>query len=411
MRRSLTKNFIIIVITIIMCCIFGFMSMASQDIDNDVYFKNEKCGTNAYATLYKNGDLIISGSGSLTVNEWDNPEGFVDPWNYSPPWNKGYSNPDYRDFIKKVIISEGIVAIDLYEFEGAFVGCVNLIEAVLPESLETIGPEAFQNCISLIKIDIPKNVKKIGGSAFRGCSSLRSIDIPENVKELDDAAFESCYNLTDIILPEGLEIIEGSAFGNCIRLEEMILPESLTYIGGGAFNNCIRLSKITVESKDCKIENYRTTFPESTVLYGYKSSTLEKYAEDWQRKFVVIGEDNNESGESGNLHQHTYPNDWSVIVEPDCETKGINVKICLGCNNLITQVLPKSDHTDKNNDYKCDNGCGYEFEKPASDKPSEKPCDCDCHKGGITAFFFKLINFFIKIFDKSAGICECGAKH
>jgi len=115
---------------------------------------------------------------------------------------------------------------------------------------------------------------------------------------------------------------------------------------------------------------------------------------------------------------HNYPDDWSVLVEPDCETKGINVKICLYCNDLITQKLPKAGHADLDGDSKCDT-CEMiivvEPEEPTEpdtpNEPEEKPCDCDCHAGGIKAFFFKLLNFFAKIFDKSARVCECGKSH
>ena len=119
---------------------------------------------------------------------------------------------------------------------------------------------------------------------------------------------------------------------------------------------------------------------------------------------------------------HNYPDNWSVLVEPDCETKGINVKICLNCNDLITQKLPKAGHADKDGDSKCDT-CNKEIivtepDEPAEpdtpdepEVPEEKPCSCDCHAGGIKAFFFKLLNFFAKIFDKSARVCECGKSH
>ena len=45
------------------------------------------------------------------------------------------------------------------------------------------------------------------------------------------------------------------------------------------------------------------------------------------------------------------------------------------------------------------------------DNENEDSCPCNCHAGGIKAFFFKLINFFAKIFDKSARVCECGKSH
>lgn len=37
-------------------------------------------------------------------------------------------------------------------------------------------------------------------------------------------------------------------------------------------------------------------------------------------------------------------------------------------------------------------------------------CDCNCHAGGIKALFFKIINFFQKLFGQNK-VCDCGAKH
>ena len=39
-----------------------------------------------------------------------------------------------------------------------------------------------------------------------------------------------------------------------------------------------------------------------------------------------------------------------------------------------------------------------------------KNCKCNCHKSGISKFFFKIVLFFQKIF-KNNQICKCGAKH
>ena len=38
-------------------------------------------------------------------------------------------------------------------------------------------------------------------------------------------------------------------------------------------------------------------------------------------------------------------------------------------------------------------------------------CDCNCHAGGIKAFFFNFLNFFAKLFNPEKRVCECGAKH
>lgn len=37
-------------------------------------------------------------------------------------------------------------------------------------------------------------------------------------------------------------------------------------------------------------------------------------------------------------------------------------------------------------------------------------CTCDCHKGGIKGFLFKILNFFQKLFGQNK-VCACGVKH
>ena len=110
---------------------------------------------------------------------------------------------------------------------------------------------------------------------------------------------------------------------------------------------------------------------------------------------------------------HFYPSEWTVIITPDCQTKGAKIKVCTNCNNIISETIPRTGHIDLNGDSKCDT-CDKTItivEPDEPETPVEKPCDCDCHAGGIKAFFFKLINFFAKIFDKNARVCDCGKAH
>ena len=96
-------------------------------------------------------------------------------------------------------------------------------------------------------------------------------------------------------------------------------------------------------------------------------------------------------------------------------TEGKKCSVC-GTITVAQQTVAKKSHIDNNGDYKCDYGCGYAFQKPAPDTPStpdepeNKPCSCNCHKGGISGFFFKIINFFEKLFGKNK-VCACGVKH
>ncbi len=89
-------------------------------------------------------------------------------------------------------------------------------------------------------------------------------------------------------------------------------------------------------------------------------------------------------------------------------TEGKKCSVC-GTVTVAQQTVAVKSHKDDNSDYKCDYGCGYEFEKLAPETPSTN-CSCNCHKGGIVGFFFKLINFFEKIFGINK-VCACGVAH
>lgn len=110
--------------------------------------------------------------------------------------------------------------------------------------------------------------------------------------------------------------------------------------------------------------------------------------------------------EIAKLEGHTYN---QAVTAPTCTAQGYTTYTCVCGDTYIADYVNALGHKDNNGDYKCDNGCGYEFEKPAPEEPS-KDCSCNCHKGGIMGFFWKIINFFNKLF-KSKQYCGCGAKH
>jgi predicted transcriptional regulator len=107
-------------------------------------------------------------------------------------------------------------------------------------------------------------------------------------------------------------------------------------------------------------------------------------------------------------------------VAPKCGETGLTQgEHCTRCDYKVEQeIVPALEHKDADGDYKCDNGCGHEFEKPAPeeptpdtpDEPTDDACDHLCHKSGILGFFWKIVKFFSKLF-KINPVCECGVAH
>ena len=71
---------------------------------------------------------------------------------------------------------------------GAFAES-GVVDAKLPDSLETIGKSAFSNCKELKEICLPEKLKTIEKAAFSYCDNLERVHIPLNLKSIDEDAF------------------------------------------------------------------------------------------------------------------------------------------------------------------------------------------------------------------------------
>ncbi|MCM1391529.1 MAG: DUF6273 domain-containing protein, partial [Ruminococcus sp.] len=76
-------------------------------------------------------------------------------------------------------------------------------------------------------------------------------------------------------------------------------------------------------------------------------------------------------------HQHSYSS--KITKQPSCTEKGETTYTCSLCGDTYTEVIPPMlNHTDNNNDGKCDI-CGSDI---VASNPSDT-CDHICHKGGF----------------------------
>ena len=105
-------------------------------------------------------------------------------------------------------------------------------------------------------------------------------------------------------------------------------------------------------------------------------------------------------------HKHSYA---ASVTSPTCTEQGYTTYTCDCTYSYIADYVVALGHKDENGDYKCDNGCGYEYKKPAPSDPSED-CSCNCHKSGFMGFIWKILRIFYKIF-KTNPVCACSAAH
>ena len=142
-----------------------------------------------------------------------------------------------KNDIVQVVLPDSIEKID----RMAFYACLNLQECSLNNGLEWIGDSAFEDCSSLTSIDIPDHVG-IGSSVFQGCSSLKTVKIG-NGTTIGWEMFYNCLSLTNVTILDDVTFISESAFQNCYSLTNITIPD-VTYISKKAFYNCWSLVSI-----------------------------------------------------------------------------------------------------------------------------------------------------------------------
>lgn len=107
-------------------------------------------------------------------------------------------------------------------------------EMVIPDSVETIGPNTFTYCEDLKTIVMPASLKELKGTLGSCMGQLKKIDFSK-VKNLNSIPKEfigwSCRKLKELIIPYGVTEIEDDAFRYSYALKRLFLPPTLKIIG------------------------------------------------------------------------------------------------------------------------------------------------------------------------------------
>lgn len=221
-------------------------------------------GTLSYYLNTEVGELIISGTGGWADYSSDTPWG----WIMNPP--SFGSGADYREYVKKITIGNGITEIAA----NAFAGCRNAASVTIPSSVTRIGNNAFKGCSSLKTVTIPGNVKTIEAYAFTGCTSLTAITIPSSVTSIGTDAFSDCTSLGAVtaygslgdkafrkcgatsITVENCSAIGDAVFQECDRLTSVKISGTATSLGVEAFDECTALQTVTLPDTITEIKKY-----------------------------------------------------------------------------------------------------------------------------------------------------------
>lgn len=124
----------------------------------------------------------------------DSEDGFYlrDYWKYPPIQVRGSQEME-GDSLPPITVLDTYYrpcrAIDREALAGA-----DLVYAVLPDEVETIGSRAFYDSY-LTEIDTGSGLKSLEAEALAGCIYLRQVILPEGLEKVGDRAFADCYFL------------------------------------------------------------------------------------------------------------------------------------------------------------------------------------------------------------------------
>lgn len=136
-----------------------------------------------------------------------------------------------------------------------YIGDDTIVEVIIPEGVEEIGPYAFAGLTALRAVELPSTLKKIDVGAFYGCTSLSVVSGLGNVKFINQSAFESTAINGNLTFTSTVAIGDR-AFANCPNITGIILSENTQSVGAYAFMNNTDLTSLTVASERIKLGKY-----------------------------------------------------------------------------------------------------------------------------------------------------------
>jgi len=89
-----------------------------------------------------------------------------------------------------------------------------VIELVIPESVDSIGESAFSGCTGLTSLTIPESVASIGDKAFSGCTGIKTVNALSATPPTAAAnSFDGVFGTAFLYVPLGCEEAYGTATG------------------------------------------------------------------------------------------------------------------------------------------------------------------------------------------------------
>ncbi len=352
-----------IITSLIMVCILLFPCPIKAS-EYDGFIINGECGDGVFWE-FADGILTISGSGSITDNQWYD-FGICDEIT-DVIIEDGVTSICQQAFLNCKALRNVIMADSVLEISPiSFYGCNNIETIYLSQNLITIGYQAFQRCKSLQSLDIPASVQHIDGNAFMECGFLNinvdsnnkyysDIDgvlfdksqteliayakdaanpvynIPDTTKYIKAGSFEGCADLVGVSIPNSVIEIEENAFFSCSGLRNITIPNSVKSIGKSAFQGCSSLTDVTL--------SYGMTEVVGGTFWGCTNITNIFIPNSIKKiEYATFGSFNDTSN-SANIYFSGSQEEWDMVVIEDINYMLSNATVYFNADEIPSPAI------------------------------------------------------------------------
>ena len=146
------------------------------------------------------------------------------------------------------------------ESAGVFATKNNIISAIVPNTVTTIGADAFWSCMKLQEISLGNSVTTIGDNAFQYCAALHSISLPNTLTSVGNHFLCHCNKIQALVIPENLTTIGDYFLHGCESLRDVYLMGS-NHRQLGQYPFCSQSQQGDEQVHDC------TFWVESEAIY------------------------------------------------------------------------------------------------------------------------------------------------
>ena len=233
-------------------------------------------GSHMWLFAYADGRWVYMDPTWGSVNVYDNGE-------YSPPVNY-YRGGHFDSSLEMISGSRKLMPWRIFYYKpDKDVYAANI---VIPEGYTEIGDNEFSGSGFLEKIVLPKTINDIRG-AFNGCINLKEVVIPEgDLKSIGTRAFYMCTSLKEVNIPRSVVSIGSDAFSGCDSLVKLVIPPTVTEIADDAFG-VVEFNRFSfIKGKVTSV--HEKHYPKNLVIYGQKDSYAHRYAIAHKIKFSAI---------------------------------------------------------------------------------------------------------------------------